>query len=48
MLIVYCSEPIGRTNRGGFYSVDESLFNHIKDSQIWCLGIINNQTKVFR
>ena len=48
MLIVYCSEPIGETNGRGFYSVDESLFNHINDSQEWCLGIVNNQTKVFR
>ena len=48
MLIVYGSEPIGETNGGGFYSFDESLFNHINDSQLWCLGIINNQTKVFR
>ena len=48
MLIAYYSEPIGEANGGGFYSVDESLFNHIYDSQVWCLGIINNQSKVFR
>ena len=47
MLIVYYSEPIGEANGGGFYSVDESLFNHINDSQVWCLGIINYESKVF-
>jgi hypothetical protein len=48
MFIVYASKPLGELNSGRYYSVDESLFNHIVDKQIWVLGIINNVTKNFR
>ena len=40
---VYLSEE----NEEAYFSVDESLFGHIKSSQFWLLGIINNEIRDF-
>lgn len=47
--ILYQSESLGEFNAHEYFSIDESLFTHLKDgTQIWVIGIINNLTKDFR
>ena len=48
MHVVYNSEYISERNKFQNFSVDESLFGHINNKQIWILGSINTQTKEFR
>ena len=48
LFIQYRSETFGDSNNSEYYSVDESLFGHKNNSQIWILGAINNSTKDFR
>ena len=48
LLREYQTDLLGELNKDGYFSVDESLFGHCKEHQIWILGIINNTTKDFR
>ena len=48
LFIQYRAETFGDSNNSEYYSVDESLFGHKKNSQIWILCAINNTTKGFR
>ena len=48
MKIVYTNESICEANKNQYFSVDESLINHIDNKQVWLLGIINNSTKDFK
>ena len=45
--IEYQSSLLGNENEGKYYSVDETLINHIEGRQIWLLGICDNNTKEF-
>lgn len=47
MKILYESEAISTKNNRDYFSVDESLINHINNKQIWLLSIINNTSKEF-
>jgi len=47
MKILYESEAISTKNNRDYFSVDESLINHINNKKIWLLGIINNTSKEF-
>ena len=46
--VAYLSEEFGSLNKNEFFSIDESLFCHKNDSQIWIVGAVNNNTKDFR
>ena len=46
--ILYGSESLEDGNHIDYYSIDESLFGHRNNKQIWILGAINNRTKDFR
>jgi len=46
--IDYQSSLLGHENEGKYYSVDETLINHIDGKQIWLLGICDNKAKEFR
>jgi len=39
---------LGDVNQYGYFSVEESLFAHSHNKQVWILGIINNTSKDFR
>ena len=41
LLIIYQTKTLGAENEGDIFACDESLFNHIKEEQIWVLGTIN-------
>ena len=47
MYFVYNTELLGDVNQYGFFSVDESLFAHSNNKQVWILGIIDNENKYF-
>lgn len=47
LTLVYQIEILGDTNNRGFFAVDESLFGHRANTQIWILGIIESSTKKF-
>ena len=40
--IEYQSNFLGEQNANKYFSVDESLINHIDGKQVWLLGIIDN------
>ena len=46
--LLYGSESLEEANHIDYYSIDESLFGHRNNKQIWILGAINNRTKDFR
>ena len=48
MHFVYNRELFGDVNQNGFFSVDECLFAHSNNKQVWILGIIDNTSKDFR
>ena len=48
LFIQYRSEKFGDSNNSEYYSLDESMFRHKNNSQIWILGTINNSKKDFR
>ena len=48
LLREYQTDLLGELNQDGYFFVDESLFGHGKEWQIWILGIINNTTMDFR
>lgn len=45
---IYQTDILGDLNTREFFCVEESLFSHKQNKQIWLLGIINNSTKEFR
>lgn len=45
--VLYNSESISERNKFKYFSVDESLFGHRNNKQIWILGAINTQSKEF-
>ena len=45
--IEYQSNFLGELNANKYFSVDESLINHIDGKQVWLLGIIDNSSKDF-
>ena len=48
-LIQYKTETLGNeNNHSEYYSIDESMFGHKNNKQIWMLGAINTITKDFR
>lgn len=48
LAVTYQVDLLGPDNQGGFFSVDESLFGHRKNSQIRIIGIIETSSKNFR
>ena len=47
--ILYQSEILGERDAHDYFSIDESLFTHLKDgTKIWIIGIINNANKDYR
>ena len=46
--LTYQTELLGDLSQGGYFSVDESLFRHSDNAQIWILGIIDTSSKEFR
>ena len=48
LLVVYNSENISKKNNFKNFAVDESLFGHRNNKQLWLLGAINTETQVFR
>ena len=47
-LNLYKSENFSEENKNETYTIEESLFTHLKDgTQDWVLGIKNNRTKTF-
>ena len=46
--VAYLSEEFGTLNKNEYLSIDESLFCHKNDKQIWIVGAVNNNTKDFR
>lgn len=46
--LTYQTGLLGELNQGGYFSVDESLFGHRDNAQIWILGIIDTSSKEFR
>ena len=48
-LIQYKTETLrNENNHSEYYSIDESIFGHKSNKQIWMLGAINTITKDFR
>ena len=46
--IIYQAEYLSERDSNSFFSIDESLFTHLKDgTQIWVIRIIDNQKKDF-
>ena len=46
--LTYQTHLFRELNQGGYFSVDESLFGHRDNAQIWILGIIDTSQKDFR
>jgi len=46
--VAYLSEEFGTPNKNDYFSIDESLFCHKNEQQIWIVGAVNNNTKDFR
>ena len=44
----YILEPLAYENSNDSISIDESLFTHKDNHQIWVVGLINNRTRVIR
>lgn len=42
---IYKIEQIAQENGNDSLSIDESLFVHLENKQIWVVGIINNRTR---
>jgi len=42
LFVVYETEILGDENKGGYFSVDESMFGHVNGNQYWLLGIVDN------
>ena len=45
--VVYLSEEFETLNKKEYFSIDENLFCHKNDKQIWIVGAVNNNTKDF-
>ena len=48
LFILYDSEPVGKLNKGEYFSVDESLITHKNNMKVWLIVFINSSTKDFR
>jgi hypothetical protein len=42
LFVVYETEILGEENKGGYFSVDESMFGNANGNQFWLLGIVDN------